>query len=306
MIGIALITAALSDPDIKKIYAVVRPETEKRCRIPQDSRVIVVPCGMEHYSRLASMISEPCDVFYHLAWPRTPTYEEGYEEILHKCRSMQAVSEAVYAASELGCSKFAGAGSQSEYGPLSVEKISPEMPCHPVRADGVLHLAAGRLAWILCRQLRMSCIWMRIFSVYGRYDRADSMICSTIAKLRKGMHCSFTPSEQMWDYLAADDIGRAFYLVGKKSEGHHVYCVGSGEAKPLRSYIETIRDLVSPGTQLGFGELAYPQDPVMHLCADITALCRDTGWMPEITFEEGIRMLCEADAKETDTFMQKE
>ena len=291
MIGIALIQAALSDPAVEKIYAVVKPDTEKRNRIPSDLRIQVIPCDVTDYGRLASYISDECEVFYHLAWPRTDTYEENDVDIIWKCRNMQAVLEAVRAAADMGCKKYVGAGSQSEYGIVNAEKISPAMDCHPVRADGISHLAAGQLARMVSSRFGMSCIWMRIFSVYGRYDRPNSLISSTIAKLLRGEHCSFTPSEQMWDYLEADDIGRAFYLVGEKSVGHHIYCVGSGTARLLREYIETIRDLVAPDARLGFGELDYPPNPIMHLCADITDLSYDTGWKPAITFEEGIRRL---------------
>ncbi len=293
MIGVALINAVLQDVSLQKIYAVIRPGTKKRSRIPDDPRIAIIPCGVEDYKNLPALVSDSCEVFYHLAWPRTATYEEGYEDICLKCENIQTVLEAVRAAAVLGCKKFVGAGSQSEYGVGHSGKLSPETACNPVRADGVIHLAAGQLARILSSKLGLDCIWMRIFSVYGRYDRPNSLISSTIAKLRRGERCSFTPSGQIWDFLAAEDAGRAFFLVGEKGMGSHVYCVGKGEGRPLREYIEVIRDIVSPGAKLGFGEIPYPKDPVMELWADIGALQRDVGWQPAIEFEEGIRLLWE-------------
>lgn len=96
--------------------------------------------------------------------------------------------EAVNVASKLGCSKFVGAGFQSEYGIVASGIMGVDTPCNPVRADGVLHWAAGRLAMIVSNDLGMDCIWMRIFSVYGKYDRDNSMINSTISKLLAGKH----------------------------------------------------------------------------------------------------------------------
>lgn len=293
MIGIALINEALQDLSLQKIYAVVRPNTKKKDRIPSDTRIIIVPCDNASYRKLASMISDCCDIFYHLAWPRTATYNEDYDDILLKSRSIQNVIEAMHAATELRCKKFVGAGSQSEYGIDFNGSLSPETPCHPIRADGIIHLAAGQLAGVLSQKLGMSCVWMRIFSIYGKNDRTNSLINSTITKLQNGEHCMFTLSEQKWDFLAAEDAGRAFYLVGEKSEGNHIYCLGSGVAKPLRRYIEIIRDIVSPKAELGFGEIPYPANPVMNLCADITALQNDVGWFPTIEFEKGIQMICE-------------
>ena len=92
MIGTALINAALQDQDIQKIYAVVRPHTENVLRIPSDPRIEIIPCDVDNYDELPDLIATSCDVFYHLAWPRTATYEEGYEDILLKCKNMQTGS----------------------------------------------------------------------------------------------------------------------------------------------------------------------------------------------------------------------
>ncbi len=78
MIGVALINAALQDKSMQRIYAVVRPNTGKLGRIPNDLRIKIIPCDIDSYESLPSLVSDTCDVFYHLAWPRTATYEEGY------------------------------------------------------------------------------------------------------------------------------------------------------------------------------------------------------------------------------------
>ncbi len=291
MIGVALVEEALRDKGIEKIYAVIRPGTEKIKRLPEkDSRMMIVPCELEQYDRLPELINDQCGVFFHLAWPRILTYQESYEDIQEKIKGLQAVVKAVHAAAQMGCGKFIGAGSQSEYGIVN-GIIDAGTPCNPINMDGVLHLAAGKLAGMMAEKEGMSCIWMRIFSAYGKNDRANSMIILTIKKLMSGEHCSFTPAEQKWDYLSAEDAGRAFYLAGKHIEGIKTYCLGHGGVKTLRSYIEDIRNIVSPDAVLGFGELPYPNNAVIHLEVDIHELERDTGWKPQIDFEDGIRDL---------------
>ena len=42
----------------------------------------------------------------------------------------------------------------------------------------------------------------------------------------------------MWDYLYSKDAGKAFYLLGEKGINGKVYCIGGGEARPLKDYIE--------------------------------------------------------------------
>ncbi len=291
MIGVALVKAALAENKTEHIYAIVHPGSKKMNRIPRDQRVHIIECDLSEYETLPKLIPHTCDVFYHFAWPRTETYLESFEDILQKAENIQTSLMAVKAAKDLGCSTFVGAGSQSEYGVAHTGKLAPDTPCDPVRADGVLKYAAGKLTRLQAERYGMHCIWVRIFSVYGRYDRPNSMISTTIRKLHNREHCPFTPSQQLWDYLNAEDIGRAFYLAGKLSSGSKVYCVGSGEEKPLREFIGIIRDVVDPTAELGIGEVPYPANPVMRLCADISNFQRDTGWKPEIRFEDGIQKL---------------
>ncbi len=44
--------------------------------------------------------------------------------------------------------------------------------------------------------------------------------------------------------------------------------------------MEAVRDLVDPALPLGFGEVPYGPNAVMHLEADVASLRRDTGWEP--------------------------
>ena len=68
-----------------------------------------------------------------------------------------------------------------------------------------------------------------------------------------------------------------------------VYCLGSGTAKPLREYIESLRDCIDPDAELGFGDIPYGEAQVMYLCADTSELEADTGFVPATTFEDGIK-----------------
>ena len=133
---------------------------------------------------------------------------------------------------------------------------------------------------------------VRVHEANSHQNIGWEIFTDNIIKLLNKEHCSFTKSEQKWDYLYANDAGKAFYLVGKKVQGSHIYCLGSGVAKPLKEYIEKIRDIVSPNAELGFGELKYPENPVMNLCANIKQLQCDTGWKPEVEFEVGIKKIC--------------
>lgn len=298
MVGVAIIQEAIKNQEVGEILAVVRPNTEKLDRIPTNDKIEIIEVGFNDYEKLSEHVNSrgkagSYNVFYHLAWSRTPTYTESYSDMLLKCDSIAGVLSAVKAAKDIGCKKFVYTGGQAEYGIVNSDYIRPDTPCDPVRADGIAHLAAGKMAKILCNQFDIPFIWVRIFSVYGVNDRPDSMIKMTVKKMMNNEPCKFTKAEQIWDYLNAKDLGEAILLSGLKAKEDKVYCVGSGEARPLREYIEIIRDVVNPEMNLKFGEIPYPNNPVMRLCPDISDIVRDTGWKPRTAFEAGIREIYE-------------
>ncbi len=230
--------------------------------------------------------------FFHLGWAGTigpGRNDEGMQR-----QNVEYALDAVRLAAGLGCKAFVGAGSQAEYGRLGSEPLRPDTPCHPETAYGRAKLMACGETAALCRKLRITQVWPRILSVYGPCDGERTMITSVIRQLLAGERPALTAGEQMWDYLYSADAGRALYLLGERAcedpalHGR-IYPLGSGQARPLREYIEILRDAIDPALPLGFGEIPYGPDQVMHLQADITALTRDTGFVPETDFADGIR-----------------
>jgi nucleoside-diphosphate-sugar epimerase len=72
-----------------------------------------------------------------------------------------------------------------------------------------------------------------------------------------------------------------------------VFNVGSGETESIRRIVQRTRDLVAADAALGFGELDYRPDQVMHLQSDIGRLSSVTGWKPKVPLAEGLRQTVE-------------
>ena len=136
-------------------------------------------------------------------------------------------------------------------------------------------------------------VWARILSVYGPYEGERSMVMSTLLTLRRGEVPRFTKGEQVWDYLYSEDAARALVAMAEKGKHGAVYCLGSGEPQPLANYIWEIRDAVSPDAEIALGAIPYAPGQVMYLCADLTELTADTGFVPEVSFRDGIRRMVE-------------
>lgn len=269
-----------------RVYAVVRKESGRIGNLPKDPLVVPVFLDLSRLSELKEKIPEPCDVFYHLGW--AGTIGAGRDDVYLQNQNVKYTLDAVRAAKELGCRRFVGAGSQAEYGRVE-GLLRPDTPAVPETGYGMAKLCAGQMSRLICEQLEMEHIWVRILSVYGPYDGEKTMIMSAIRAFLQRETPEFTAGEQLWDYLYSKDVALALYLLGGKGVSGKTYCLGSGQARKLAEYITILRDSIHPSLSMKLGAVPYGEKQVMYLCADIASLKKDTGFEPVYTFEKGIR-----------------
>lgn len=282
-IGTALIKECLSHDD--DVLVLVRSESKRKNQIQINPHIEIKECGMEDFSIIKNDTGKQYDVFYHFAWEGTAG--QGRNDMYLQNRNIKYALDAVKVAKRFGCRTFIGAGSQAEYGRFE-GKLCAETPTFPEMGYGYAKLCAGQMTRDYAHQQGLSHIWVRILSVYGPNDGAQSMVMSTIDTLKKGAIPQLTKGEQMWDYLYSGDAAAAFRLLGENGKDGKIYVLGSGSVRPLKDYIIDIRDVVSPYAELALGAIPYNEKQVMYLCADISELSNDTGWMPQTKFRDGI------------------
>lgn len=283
-IGIALCKLLL-DNGIK-VYAVCRPSSKRAANLPDGVKKI--DCDLSELDKLSEKINSSVDAFFHFGWANT--VGAGRNDMFSQNNNVKYALEAVNVAKKLGCKLFIGAGSQAEYGRVN-GVITPSTPCFPENGYGMAKLCAGQMCKVECEKLGMDFIWTRILSVYGPYDGEGSMISSAIRLLLNGEKPLFTSGEQMWDYLFSEDAAKAFYLLAERGRSGKTYIIAGGKSRPLKDYIEILRDSVDNALPLGFGEI--PNSNPISLISDISETTDDTGFVPETDFENGIKITIE-------------
>ena len=291
MIGSAIAKELLARGD--RVLALVRPGSARSANLPEHENLSCIACGLSDYA--AYTPTERADVFLHLAWGKTSG--DGREDVDAQLANISASLEAVRLAHRFGCEAFVGAGSQAEYGPVSVP-LTGETPADPQSGYGIAKYAAGKLTRTLCAQLGIRHCWARILSIFGENDAQGTLISYLIRTLRAGEAPELTPCEQIWDYLYVEDAARALIAIGERGKHGRVYPVGSGEGRPLSAFVRELRDCVAPDVALHFGAKPYYPHQPMILTADITTLRADTGFAPQIGFREGIRRILGQQNKE--------
>ena len=291
-VGTALIKELINN----KIEVLVfcRKNSKRNSNIQKNDLVKIKYCDLDNLENIENDTGKEYDVFYHFAWMGTTG--ETRNDIYIQNLNVKYALDAVKVARKFGCYKFIGAGSQAEYGRVN-GILSSDTPTFPENGYGIAKLCAGLMTRELAHQLGMEHNWVRILSVYGPNDGSQSMVMSTIKKLKNNQIPNFTKGEQLWDYLYSGDAAVAFRLISEKGIDGKTYVLGSGNVKPLYEYIKIIRDAVNPNAELGIGVIPYSERQVMHLQADVEELKKDIGWQPKVSFETGIRELIMAQSQ---------
>lgn len=284
MIAVALIKY-LIEKEIE-VIAICRPNSSKLKNVPKHKLVRIVECDITDLIGLKDYLNEKYDAFFHFAW--NGTFGNSRNDSYLQNMNVKYTLDAVNLASHLGCEVFVGAGSQAEYGRVE-GKLSSATPTDPENGYGIAKYTAGKLSAIYAKQLNIKHVWARILSVYGPNDNNFTMIMSTIEKLLNGERASFTKGEQEWDYLYCDDAAKAIYLMALYGKDQAVYPLGSGIHRPLSEYITILREEIPRDCEIGLGDIPYSDNQVMYLCADISELTKDTGFVPTMSFREGIK-----------------
>ena len=289
-IGLAMLELCI-EQNIE-VLAIINPVSTKIHRIPRSELITVRTCELSEVGQMGVSTLGQYDAFIHLAWVATAGDEER-NKLEKQAANIQYSLAAVELAQRLGCEVFVGAGSQAEYG-RKEEMLTETLEACPETAYGMAKLCAGQMTRLSCQQKGIRHIWPRILSTYGPGSQYRTVINYTICELLEGRSPSLTGGEQWWDFLYVKDAARAMLMLAEKGRDGEIYLVGQGQSDYLYHYLEIVRQTTEAymGKQmpaLGLGEKPYTEQTVMHLSCDIGKLKRDTGFVPTISFEEGIQ-----------------
>lgn len=268
----------------RDVALLMRPESNSRRIDDLLDRCTVLRGDMSCLDQVCNPLSNFApQAVLHLAWGGVKGADRN------SSLQMRNVSDSIdlYRMTEsLGCRHFVGLGSQAEYGLLS-GRISESAATRPTTAYGAAKLATGLVLERTAAASGRPFAWLRLFSSYGPDDDPSWLIPYLIRALLAGEKPSLTRAEQIWDYLHVDDVATGV-IAALDAGACGFFNLGSGQARPLRDIIALIRDAIDPSLPLGFGDVPYRPDQVMHLEADNSALSCAADWKPKISLEDGI------------------
>ena len=246
----------------------------------------IVRCDIKDTFMLLELLPDrDFDVWYQFAWEGL--FNEPLLDYAVQISNIKYVMDAIVAARKLGCGRFVGAGSISQYELRTVEGQTNEHDKH--RVYKTAKLACEYMGRSVASREGIEFFWPIITNIFGEGEQSPRLINSMIKKLLAGERQQLSEGNQIYDFIHVSDAARAFADIGERGAEGRTYVIGSGGAKPLKEFLTELRDIVNPAAELGFGEMEFNGIYLPAGDYDITQLAEDTGFAPKISFAEGIR-----------------
>ena len=269
-----------------EVIAIVRHPSEAIAQIAENKNLRIVYSDLYNFGKLAELIPDrDIDALYHFAWVGSAGPLRGDADV--QMRNVQYTCDTVKACAEMGCKRFVFASSIMEY------EIEATMATDATPGINTLYcsakVAADYMARTIAGSLGVDYIRAVISNIYGPGELSPRLINTSIRKMLKGEHCAFSAGEQLYDFIYITDAAKTFFAIGEKGISNRTYYIGSQKPRPLKEFLCKLRDCVDPKIEIGLGELPFNGVSLTYKEFDINAVKNDTGFVPAISFTEGIK-----------------
>lgn len=267
------------------VTAVVLEGSPGLALLPKSNQLTVVFCKPEDVLKLPEMI--PChgyDVFYNLAWVGAGGPKRADYTI--QLNNVKLCLDYYTSAQKLGCKKFVAIGTIGQYmAQLSMER-------NIVSENFIYALSKSFCESLLRVQgngAECKIIWATLTGLYGLGDTTPNLVNYTIKSLLDGVSPTYGPALQPFDFIHISDCVEALYLIGLSKTQENSFLIGSGHPRILKDFLAEIGAIVAPEITMGIG--VRPDDGTVYKIEwfDTLTLHKETGFVPKISFAEGIR-----------------
>lgn len=180
---------------------------------------------------------------------------------------------------------FIQAGSSLEYG----KNFSPQKEknlCNPISYYGKSKYLASRH---LIDKKFFKYIILRLYQVYGPYQKINRLIPYVINKCLKNKRFKCTEGKQKRDFLYIEDFNSLILkIIRTKNIKSGIYNVGCGKPIILKNLINKIQKTIKKGKPL-YGGIKMRDDEDMLLYPNISKIIRDFNWKPKISLSLGLK-----------------
>ncbi|MCS7253976.1 MAG: GDP-mannose 4,6-dehydratase [Armatimonadetes bacterium] len=258
-------------------------------------KIKLVECDLRDLTSIRNALKDakPDRIFHLAAQSYVPTSWTAPVDTMHinvigTVNLFEAVRQL-----ELDC-RILNAGSSEEYG-LQFEHelpIKETNQLRPLSPYAVSKVAQDLLGWQYYRSYGMFIVRTRAFNHSGpRRPEAfvDSGFAWQIARIEAGLQDAIIyvgNLDAKRDFTDVRDIVRAYWLALDKCQPGEVYNICSGKAHSIREVLEMLINMAKVRAEVRQDPARMRPSDVPVLVGDNTKFREQTGWLPEIPYEQ--------------------
>ena len=270
-----------------QVIAMSRKENEQLNAIADRGNLQVLYADMQNLTERVKDVK--ADVFVHLAWAGALLGQRDNQELQEG--NIRFSLECVELSKQMGCKLYVDAGSQAEYGVVP-GVITEETPCNPFSAYGKTKLQMYHETRELTATLGLKYIHLRILSVYGENDHPNTLIISSLKKLKANEPIEMRSGGQKWNYVYVKDAARQIGMlslnaVESSSFKCEVYNIASNDTRRLQDFVTVMKEITGSNSELIFG--GYNSEKDMNLNPDTNKTAGIVKPLTEYCFEDIIK-----------------
>jgi GDP-4-dehydro-6-deoxy-D-mannose reductase len=191
------------------------------------------------------------------------------------------------------------AGSSEEYGDVRPDEvpIKETNPLRPLSPYAVSKVAQDMLGYQYFRSYGLDVVRTRAFNHEGPRRGSvfvTSTFCKQVAEIEKGkrppvLHVGNLEAKR--DFTDVRDVARAYWLALEKGRAGEVYNIGSGRSWQIGELLKLVLSMTDKVIEVKPDPARMRPSDVPILQCDADKFKKETGWKPEIPFEQTIRDL---------------
>jgi GDP-4-dehydro-6-deoxy-D-mannose reductase len=297
--GSHLADLCLARQDVE-VYGIIRWRSRTENIEHVWNKLALLECDLRDATSTRDVVEEikPDYIFHLAAQSFVPTsWKAPSESLITNVIGQLNIFEAIRKIN-LSC-RVQIACSSEEYGMVHPEEvpIKESNPLRPLSPYGVSKVGQDMLGFQYFMSYKMDIVRTRGFNHTGP-RRASVFVCSDFARqlvdIEKGQRdpvIRVGNLEARRDFTDVRDMVRGYWLALEKGKPGAVYNICSGTSHRIRDVLDTLIGILGVDVEVRQDPERLRPSDVPLLEGDNNAFMKDTGWQPEIPFEQTLRDL---------------
>jgi nucleoside-diphosphate-sugar epimerase len=183
---------------------------------------------------------------------------------------------------------FIQIGSSLEYGNVPSPQKETST-CKPNSIYGLAKLKASNYIKKFIKKKNFSIIILRLYQVYGPYQKFDRLIPQVIKACLKDKKFKCSDGSQLRDFIYIDDLIDLIEKIIKKNKNRFkIFNVGYGKPFKVKKIIEVIKDITKKGKPQ-YGLINMRKDEAKVLYPQISSVRKTFKWKPKTKIFDGLK-----------------